>query len=807
MPNIRKSALAVAIALAPVAPPTLAQVALEEIVVTAQKREQSLQDVPIAVTAVSGAKIGDTGITSLQELTLYTPNIKINSGQASPNLFIRGVGSGTNAGFEQSVGMFIDGIYSGRGQLANVPITMDLQRVEILKGPQGILFGKNTIGGAINITTARPTDEFEGSAEAIYAPEDNEQIYTGVLSGPITEGLSGRLAVRYEGMDGWWDNKTLDEEGPDKDNWYARGSLRWDAAETVEVLAKYEYGDFNVASLPTVVYQSNQPVNFRGEQPFPVVTDDDYEGASDITTENNTRTDVLGLTVNWDLDFAMLTSISAWSAYENDRIDNSDIAAVAALNRRLDEDFEQLSQELRLVSPGGETFDWILGAYYEESELEIDRVNTDLDFALAGPLGVRGALVNTLPPVPGVFDQETESWALFAQGTWNVSDSFRASAGVRYGDETKELDKVTSNPGLKIRAGTALPAANTTVFSNPANQQSIEDLRSHRFTGLERGEDKVTYSGNLQWDATDYIMLYVSASTGFKAGGYDEAYSNAGYTVRLVNPSTGAPLLDANGQPRTVPGADPSILEYEPEEVIAYEIGAKMSLLDGAAELNVAAFRMEYEELQVSSLVGDAFRVTNAGEATSQGVEADVRWLLTERLTTGGALAWLDATYEDFEGATCTVPQIMDPVNNPGCLRSNGSNVAVPPPIQDGGQDLGGETLLFAPEWSANWNVEYIMPVGDDLELRTGVDMNYSGSYYSALDLDPNTKHDSYVMWNARIALASSDDTWSVALLGKNLTDEFTSVWNNDVALTNSNSYFAVPERPRSIAIQARYRF
>jgi outer membrane receptor protein involved in Fe transport len=143
------------------ASPVFAQLALEEVVVTAQKREQGLQDVPISITAVSGERIADIGITGLQELTLYTPNVKINSGQATPNLFVRGIGSGTNAGFEQSVGMFIDGVYSGRGALANVPMTMDLQRVEILKGPQGILFGKSTIGGAINITTARPSDEFE----------------------------------------------------------------------------------------------------------------------------------------------------------------------------------------------------------------------------------------------------------------------------------------------------------------------------------------------------------------------------------------------------------------------------------------------------------------------------------------------------------------------------------------------------------------------------------------------------------------------------------------------------------------------
>ena len=218
----------------------------------------------------------------------------------------------------------------------------------------------------------------------------------------------------------------------------------------------------------------------------------------------------------------------------------------------------------------------------------------------------------------------------------------------------------------------------------------------------------MTYSTNIQWDVGDNTMLYASVSTGFKSGGFDEAYSGAGYEIRLVHPITNAPI----GEP--VPGNDSSILEVEEEEVLAYELGAKMSLLDGAAELNLAVFRMEYDNLQTSSLIGDAFRVGNAGEAISQGVELDGRILLSERLTVGGALAYLDAYYEDFTGATCTTPQSMDPANNPGCLLEDGSNIVAP--RQPGGQDLKDETLVFAQSgvqaftrsmsfpWAIPWN-------------------------------------------------------------------------------------------------------
>ena len=177
---------------------------------------------------------------------------------------------------------------------------------------------------------------------------------------------------------------------------------------------------------------------------------------------------------------------------------------------------------------------------------------------------------------------------------------------------------------------------------------------------------------------------------------------------------------------------------------------------------------------------------------------------MTQGLSFGGALAYLDAYYEDFTGATCTIPQTTDPVNNPGCLREDGTNIA---PGEGGGQDLSGETLTYAPEWSATFNARFIAPLGVDLALVTNLDVNYEDEFYSALDLDPNTKHDAATIVNASVALTGADRDWSVALIGKNLTDERTSIWNQDVPISNSNSYFGLPNRPRSIAVQARYNF
>ncbi len=789
---------ALALILVPVSN-SLAQLMLEEVIVTAQKRVESLQDVPISVSAMSGEKMEDNSILDLEELTQYIPNVNINQGRATPNLFIRGVGSGTNAGFEQSVGMYVDGVYSGRGPLANVPITWDVGRVEILKGPQGILFGKNTIGGAINITTNRPSQEFEGSVDVLYEPDHGEQVVSGVISGGISDKVAGRLAVRYEGMDGWWDNRLLNEEGPDRDNLMIRASLLWDASDTVEVMFKYEHGDFETTSLPSVVYQSDQPLNFRGESPFPILDDQD-EAAFDFMSINDTTIDTAVATVNWELDFATFTSITAYSQYELETARNSDFAAVAAIDSINEEDYEQYSQELRLVSPGGETLDWIAGVYYQTSELDRTGDNVALDLALLGPITLAPLIKIAEPRAPGLFDQDSDSWAIFAQGTYSFTDTFRGTIGLRYNEEEKDLDKITQNQDAIAVRGTSVGLPELIIFANPATRILIGDLRSHSFPGLNRDEEKFTWSSNLQWDVGEDTMLYATISTGFKGGGYDAAYSSEGETVRTGNPFTGVPDGGV-----VVTGTTGEVLEYDDETVLAYEVGAKMGLLEGAATLNIAVFRMEYDDLQVSALVGDVFRVGNAGEAISQGVEVDGRWLLTEGLTIGASFAYLDAEYDDFTGAACTIPQVTDPVTNPGCLRDDGTNIA--PGESGGGQDLTDENLLFAPEWSANLNLEYVAPIGDNMELRFNADVNYNDEFDSALDLDPNTRHDDATKVNARIGLASVADTWSVAVIGKNLTDETTQVWRNDVPVNASNSYFAVPERPRSIAIQARYRF
>lgn len=758
--------------------------ALEEIVVTAQKRAQGLQDVPISISAVTGEKIADMGIRDLEEVALYTPNVTINPGQASPNIFIRGIGSGTNAGFEQSVGLYVDGIYSGRGELANVPFLMDVERVEILKGPQGTLFGKNTIGGAINVTSAKPTSDFEGYVEGQYEAEIGEQIYTGVVSGPLTETLGARIAFRHSETDGWVDNTLNGRKGPDNNENFVRSTLVWDAAENLEVIAKYEYGEFDRDGSNREIYQTTA----AGAPVYPDSVLND-KAQMDFTETNGSRTHTGSVTVNYALGDVTLTSISGYSSYDRSRSEDADQSPNPALGRIRHDDYEQFSQELRLVSPGGETIDWIAGVYWQASSLEVNREFIDFDLneltnggtaplAIAAPLaGIGDAQYIT------EFDQETEGASAFAQATWNINEELRMTLGLRYDEETKELDKrayVTEEYGIGIG-----PTSSPVLPIGGGLYVVVEDLRTHEFNDLERDSEQWTWSFNTQWDITPDVMAYFSASTGFKSGGFDEAYSGSDETVRVVTMPGFVEVGNADSSANTS-----DILEYEDEEVLNFELGAKMSLLEGAAELNVAVFRSEFDDMQVSALVGDVFRVSNAGKSISQGLELDGRWRLNENWTLSGSVAYLDATYDEFDTAPCTVPQSVAYSGSGSCT-----------------QDLEGETLLYSPEYAANLSLEYVTLLTDQLELRNVVDVNYQDEFYSALDLDPNTKHDSATKVNLRIALSDVGEQWSVALIAKNITDKETTNFNNDVPFTATGTYFGIKDRPRTIAIQGRYNF
>lgn len=770
---------------------------LEEVVVTATKRAVGMQDVPIALSVVDGEKIMEQGIGSLTDLAVFMPNVHIAEASAGDQLFIRGIGSGVNYGFEQSVGTFIDGVYFGRGQASRSSF-LDVERVEVLKGSQSTLFGKNTIAGAINITTAKPTQEFEGSIEGSYEPEFDGTSAILTLSGPLTDNFGARFVAKVSETDGWMDNRLLDEDEVQRDDTVGRIVLSWLPTADLDITFKYEKGESEATGsnevitvttpLTQSIYESVDP-NFAQNSGFGYKKSmQTFGGVRGGDTYHDSQWDISTLTAEWAVGDYTIKSITGYVDYQFDNYRDSDYGPLIGLARGRDETHKQFTQEFLLTSPLGESFEYLAGLYYQDEELEHDRFT---DISLAN-LYAAGAL---FPPIVAsgiadassvnTFQQDAETLSAFVQGTYHFNDAWRVIAGVRYSEDEKEFEKsAVVVPLLTTGPESEALAAVYDGFLNLATQHFFADGMGERcpatsLTTIQcetnpldtvREEDHVTGDITLQWDATDGTMLYAKWGNGYKAGGFDE--------------DNGRGFLE--------------VAEYEDENAETIELGAKMDLWDGRARLNVALFRSEFEDVQVSTFDGNAgFVVGNAAETEVDGLEMDGMVAITDELTLSFGLAFLDAKYKSFEDAGCTNDQIIDWVDNGGV-----ASQCV--------QDLSGQRLQFAADWSGNLGLNYSTAISENLEINASADAMFTDEYDTAADGDEVLVQDGFTKINARIELANIDGVWSVALLGRNLTDETTSTWGNDIPLGGfgfAGSYFQMIDAPRSYVVQARYSF
>lgn len=758
------------------------QLMLEEVIVTASKRAQGMQDVPIALSVMSQQKITDQGIGNLEDMAVFMPNVHIAEGGAGDQLFIRGVGSGINYGFEQSVGTFIDGVYFGRGQASRSSF-LDIARVEVLKGPQSTLFGKNTVAGAISITTARPGEEFEGHVALTSEPEFGAWGATLVLSGPLTDTLGARLVVKRDESDGYMRNTFQNRDERQEENTVARIVLDWAATDNLDISFKYETGetetlgrqDLITVATPFAVgrYQAADP-DFSADFGYDK-SSQNINGVLSDDQFHDSEWDIATVTAEWAIGEFTLKSITGYVDYEFLNYLDSDYGPLQFIARGRDESHKQFTQEFLLSSPLGETVEYLAGVFYQDEELEHESV-TDVLLSNAG-IGTGSLDATGL----STFNQDTTTLSAFVQGTFNIKDTLRVIAGIRYSRDDKEFDKI----GRIGQPFTTTPdnglAGVYDAVLNFSTDHEFRDGLATRCPGItyncvtvpfdtDQSESNVTGDITVQWDTTDDIMTYFKVGNGYKAFGFDQG--------------NGRGLIDPQ--------------KFEQEEVVAYELGAKMDLLDGRARLNVALFFSEFEDLQVSAFDGNAgFVVGNAGESEVYGLEVDGSIALTETLTLTAAMAYLDASYTSFPTAACNEPQILAGIANGG---TRGSCV----------QDLSGESLQFSPDYSGSLAVEYFTSITDTLNVRVTADVNYSDEYHVANDLDPVLDQDSFAKFNARVELSSADDAWSIAVLGKNLTDEETTTWGNDVPLAGqgfSQTYFQHIDAPRSFEIQARYNF
>jgi len=721
---------------------------LEEVIVTAQKREQSLQEVPVSVNAVSGEAISDGGIANLEGLSAQVPNLTIHEGPNSNGIFIRGLGSGNNEGFEQSVGMFVDGIYAGKAQQFQAAF-MDVAGVEVLRGPQGTLFGKNTIAGALTITSAKPSEELEASVQSTYEPEYGTSMTEAVLSGPVTDTLSGRIALRHNETDGYLYNTLQNDDELNNSSDTGRVSLLWEASDDAEVYFKYEKGD-------SVAHGRNSRLDDSGSYEAGLLAaDPNYKiDESQRSTSVDETLDINSQSATLQVDYALdeheLTLITGFSEYDARDVFDADFSAIdsAAVDRY--NDFSQLSQEVRLTSELGNEIDYIVGLYYQTTDYLTD---SQLGVkALGQALGLRTYM-----------DQTTDTFAAFGSLSYHPAEDLHLTFGLRYTKEEKQATReLTYTEYLSNDAATGFTAV-LAGLALPA-----QGFYEHEVSG-ERTSENWSPSVKVSYDLNNDVMLYASLSQAFKSGGFN-ALGGKGENVGEY-PA----------------GGSPASFEFGEEEALALELGGKTTLLDGAATLNFALFRTEYSDLQVSAFENASFVVGNAGEAISQGLEVDGVVRLTESLTLNGSMAYLDATYSSYANAGCTYAQsLAQPVN---CT-----------------QDLGGSDLANAPEFSANLGLEHVASLTERFDLVSHLGLTYSGEHYIASDLDERSLEKAHTIVNGRLGLMDKDGRFDIALIGKNLTNEVVRTFVGD-PFSMPGAQFAFYGEPRTLAVQLKVSY
>ncbi|WP_338467849.1 TonB-dependent receptor [Novosphingobium sp. ZN18A2] len=807
---------------------------VQAIIVTATKRSENLQKVPISVLTTSGEQIQDLAVTSMTDLTNTMPAVTIAQGPIGSYIFIRGIGTpGVNQGVEPSVSMFHDGIYMGRNQLSRAPV-MDVQRVEVLRGPQSILFGKNTIGGAINVIDNKPTNTFEGSLSGLYG-SDGESEFIGVLSGPITDRLSARVSARKYDIDGWVKNVMTGKMASSEDDWTVRGQLSYEATDTLHISAKWEHSQFNRgeqstqlsvinpftsagaafsnlnSALVALGSGSSTPETYDLERA--VVNDGGallgqvapqfkgLPGFPDLPEFSKTNMDLASVTAELEIGSATLTSVTGYTRYRYRDICDCDFAALPLVQADAREHYRQFSQEIRLTSAKNVPVEYIVGGYYHNAKIDFNSTE-----AFGTALAYSGLGLPTPLLLPNLsrdyrFIQNQEMFSVFGQATWNVTPSTRLIGGLRWFKDNKAASHVLNKfftGGWDYSALASLPTG-TLAFGNTPEEydrflastfgstplgpglpspggltelvySALLGTYEHNIQGRRRSEKKVNWTITAQHDFTPDVMAYATVSTGTKGGGYD------------------ARFLRQNDSP---------YFEYGPENATSYEVGIKSTLFNNSLRLNVTAFRVDVDNFQVSIFDGaTAFLVVNAAKARSQGIEFDTSWVPVDGLTINASGSILDAKWTSFPDAPCWVSP-ASPIRG-GCI-GLGTPTAH--------RDATGDRLTYAPEFAGNLSVNYETPITDSLKVSVMGNLSHSSSFFNAGNGDPiYGMQGAFDKIDARLALANIDDKWEIAVLGKNLTDVLTSYNSNNEPLVPGNGY-AQTDRGRSFAVQARIRF
>jgi iron complex outermembrane receptor protein len=733
-----------------------------EIVVTAQKRSQGINDVPIAISAFTGVKLADSGVKSLETLSDVTPGLTISNTAATgvPIYTIRGIGfSDYSTSASSTVGVYTDEVALPYAVMTR-GVFFDVGQVEVLKGPQGDLYGRNSTAGQINVNSARPTETLAAGASAEIS-NWGETSLEGFISGPLAQGLKGRIAAKVDEGGAWQQSITRpgDKLG-NKDVVAVRGSLDWQASPALDVFASAHYiVDKSDNQAPTAYDGS---LIGQSTLRLPVITSTAAGNpSSDFSTGNNRLADwtdgalkprrdnkLAGFVVkaNLDLGAATLNSVTGYDHFER-REANSWDGWIGNDSKNINStQLNVFSQELRLASKDNGPLSWIVGAYYSHDVMHEDYAYFMQQSFYALALGIQ--------TLDTRYDQTTTSLAGFAHAEYKLGHGWRLIGGFRYTHEKRAWSGCTYDSGDGTLAAF--------VGGAPGSCGTYDDLVGTPGYGTNAVYSDTITANRAMWRAgidkkVGRSLYYATVSTGFKSGGF------SGINTNLAS----------------------QLLPYQPETVTAYEVGTKLAIPAAGLHINASAFWYDYKNKQetnfINTFVGALAQLTNVPRSRIRGVELDGVWQATPTLSFTASTTYLDAVITNWANAGLV----------------NAANVAVP-------TNLAGARLANAPRWQSNAAATYEVPVSATLRAFVTGDVAQRATYSGEiLELNPATAVPGYAIFDARAGVKSQDGKWQVSLWVRNLADHYyyTS------AFFGNSIYVRMNGMPRTFGLSARVNF
>ena len=763
--------------------------AIQEVIVTAQKRSENLQQVPVAAQVVQAQKLEQQNINGLDTLSQIAPELHVSTGSQTNDIYLRGIGSGKVGTFDQAVGTFVDDIFYGRSR-SSAATFLDLDHIEILKGPQSTFFGNNAIAGALNIVTEKPTGTPEGFVRALYG-QDGQYALEGAYGGPITDKLSVRIAAISNGTGGWLRDTLTGQKIPADNALAGRVTLLFRPTDDFDATLKIDgVTEKNSGALGLQFTACPPPA------PLPVAGNCKLNLAAGLPVglNNNNVAQMPDQGTRYDNGEAVLTAnyrrwghtfTSVTGYYQLHYVLDVDVTLTPTPKYDITQpdQYHQFSQEFRVTSPADQPITYLAGVYFQTSRDVIDATAT-IPMLNASLTASTPAIVPYLPiGNESLQATDEQSYAAFGSLSWNVTEQLKLTGNLRATFDHKSFDfsgfygSSPSDFGPLIPLPPALAALPAVAAAGPLGSGSGA-----------RSDHAYLPSGNIQYRITPEAMVYARYDRGFLAGGFTTQ--------------------------RSGPGGSNALDSYKPETVDAFEVGVKSQWFNNTVQLNVDAFRSNYKNLQVQqntinpnlSGTGIVNVVANAGASLTQGVEADAIWQPVPGLRLSANVAYDDAHFVDYKNVSLDQQQTFchaaANAGNPLCVAAYGGH-------GDPGafQDLSGRPTPFAPKWSANLTESYTKTLANDWRVVGTLSEILSSGYFTDAGLDdPLTYAPGWTRLDGSISFEAPNGRVAVDFIGKNLTNQI--IVNNIFYSTlTTGSTYSVKEEPLNVAVQVRAKF